>query len=201
MFDRVLCPADSGVTLYGLVVHHTAVGKRRRQITKKIRLTTHEGEGKKAAMSPATEPRRGKEKRERKYGGGLSSRKHHHLQLCYSRGSNVADNDYGYKYVKSLASSLGPSIFYWSAHYFRHLSCVICIFIATSVLKRFILYYRRTFSTTYLSESFENSCRNLNGFSRLISKRLKDFCIRRRHWFLKMSPWRDGFVADIFPIF
>ena len=152
-------------------------------------------------MSPATEPRRGKEKRERKYGGGLSSRKHHHLQLCYSRGSNVADNDYGYKYVKSLASSLGPSIFYWSAHYFRHLSCVICIFIATSVLKRFILYYRRTFSTTYLSESFENSCRNLNGFSRLISKRLKDFCIRRRHWFLKMSPWRDGFVADIFPIF
>ena len=138
MFDRVLCPADSGVTLYGLVVHHTAVGKRRRQITKKIRLTTHEGEGKKAAMSPATEPRRGKEKRERKYGGGLSSKKHHHLQLCYSRGSNVADNDYGYKYVKSLASSLGPSIFYWSAHYFRHLSCVICIFIATSVLKRFI---------------------------------------------------------------
>ena len=58
--------------------------------------------------------------------------KHERLQPCYSRrGSNVPDNDYEYKYVKSSAlyfffpSLCFPSIFYWAAHYVRHLSLLM----------------------------------------------------------------------------
>lgn len=34
---------------------------------------------------------------------------HRRLQPCYSRGSNVSDNDYEYKYVKLQSLSPSPS--------------------------------------------------------------------------------------------